>query len=135
MEGPPQVGAAEGIVPQQRLDNFRVQRQVSHGGPRFPGVIEHPARAVGHQDAAQPRLLGHGHGVRHVLLRQGGEAGEGVYQNGDAALEVGGLGVEHQVLGHQQGVCVQQQQHRQDDGDVTQAEAELQAAPIGAFTP
>ena len=134
-EGAPPVGAAERVIAKQSLGDLRVQGQASHGGAGFPGVVKHPARAVGDQDAAQARLLRHGHGVRHVLLRQGGEAGEGVDHDGDAALKVGGLSVEHQILGHQQGVRVQQQQHRQDNGDIAHAEAELQTAPIGAFTP
>ena len=105
-KGPPLIGAAKGVIAQKRLDNFRVQRQVSHGGAGFPGVVEHPPHAVGDQDAGEARLLRHGHGVRHVLLRQGGEAGEGVDHDGDAALEVGGLGVEDQILGHQKGIRV-----------------------------
>ncbi len=134
-EGPLPEGAAKRVIAQQRLDDLRVKGHASHGGAGLPCVVEHPARAVGDQDAGEARLLRHGHGVRHVLLRQGGEAGKGVHHDGDAALEVGGLGVEDQVLGHQKGIGVQQQQHRQNDGDVAQADAELQAAPAGAFTP
>ena len=128
-EGSPAVGTGKGVVSQQSLDNLRVQPVLPDGAAGLPGVVENPAHAVGHQHPGQTGLLHHRHGRRHILLRQLVQAGEGVHNDGHAALHRGLLGAKHQILRHHQGIGVQQQQHPGDDRDVAQTEPELDAAP------
>ena len=123
------VGAGKGVVALQRLHNLRIERVLSHGSQRLPRVIKHLTGAVRHQNAAQPRLLHHRHGGGHILLIQSVQPRQRVHHHGDAPLHGSLLGTEHQILADQQGVCIQQKQHRRNDGDVAQAEFQLQTAP------
>ena len=118
-----------GVVALQRLHNLRIERVLSHGSQRLPRVIKHLTGAVRHQNAAQPRLLHHRHGGGHILLIQSVQPRQRVHHHGDAPLHGSLLGTEHQILADQQGVCIQQKQHRRNDGDVAQAEFQLQTAP------
>ena len=127
-EGPAAEVAAEGVIAQQSLDDLRIKAVFSHGAAGLTGVVKDPSGVVGDQDPAQARLLHHRHGGGHVLLVQLVQPRQRVHHHGHAALQGGLLGPEHQILGHQQRVGVQQDQHRRDDEDVAEAEFELQAA-------
>ena len=135
-EGSVPVSAGKGVVALQRLNDLGVEGVLSHGPQGLPGVVEHQSGTVRHQHPAEARFLHHRHGGRHVFRIQLVQSRQGVYHHGHAALHSGLLGPEHQVLADQQGVCVQQKQHRRDDGDVAQAEFQLQTAPEDpAFIP
>ena len=123
------ISAGKRVVAHQGLDDLRVQDIPPHSAAGLAGIIKGLSGAVRHQNTAQARLLHHRHGGRHVLLVQLVQAGQGVDHDGHAALHGGLLGAEHHVLGHQQRVGVQQDQHRRDDEDVAQAEFGLKAAP------
>ena len=127
-ECPILIGAGKDVAAQQRLNDLRVKGILPHGTAGLPGVVEDTAGLVRHQNPAHTRLLHHRHGLGHILLRQMVQVRERVYHHGDAALQRGLLGTEHQVLGHPQRVSIEQQQHRRDDEDVAQAEFDLQAA-------
>ena len=132
-ESPIPVAAGGHVVAQQGLDDLRVKAVLPQGVVGLPGIVEDLAGAVRHQDAAEARLLHHRHGLGHVLLIEPVQAGEGVDHDGHAVLQGRLLGPEHQVFGHQDGIRVQQDQHRRHNQDVAQAEFDLQAAPEPAL--
>ena len=134
-ESPSAVGAGEGVVPQQGLDDLRVQPVLPDGSASLPRVVENPAHAVGHQHPGEAGLLHHRHGRRHVFLRQLVQAGERVHNNRHIALQRRLLGAEHQILRYHQRIGIQQQQHPGDDSDIAQAKPELDAAPDGRLIP
>ena len=128
------IPAGEGVVAQQGLHHLRIEGVLPYGAAGLPGIVEDPAGAVRHQDAGKPRLLHHCHSLGHVLLRQLVQSAQGVDHHGHAGLEGGGLGAEHQILGYQQRIGVEQHQHRRDAQNVTQAELDLQAVEKPALT-
>ena len=129
------VAAAEGVVAQKGLNDLRIDGKLPHGGAGLPGVVENPSGTVRHQDTGKPRLLHHRQSLRHVLLRQPVQSRQGVHHHRDAGLEGGLLGAEHQVLGHQQRIGVEQHQHRRDDENVAQAELYPEAVQKSPLIP
>ena len=121
-EGAPLIAARKGVMAQQRLDSLRVKGILPHGTAGLPGIVEDFAGAVSHQDAGNARFLHHRHGRGDILLSQPLQPRQGIHHDGHAGLEGAGLGAEHQVLRDQQGIGVQQQQHRRDDQDIAEAE-------------
>ena len=128
-EGAVFVAAGGNVVAQKSLDHLSIEDVLPLGGAGLPGVVENTAAAVRHQDPGEARLLRRQHGAAHILLRQALQGAQGGGDDGDAALHVGHLGVEDQVLGYQDRISIQQHQHRRDDEDVAEAEPRLQAAP------
>ena len=128
-EGAVFIAAGGAVIAPEGLDHLGIEDVLPLGGAGLPGVVEDAAAAVRHQDPGEARLLRCQHGAAHVLLRQALQGAQGGGDDGDAALHVGDLGVEDQVLGHQDRVGIQQHQHRRDDEDVAEAEPRLQAAP------
>ena len=133
-EGPVPVAAGGHVVAQQGLDDLCVKAVLPQGVVGLPGVVEDLAGTVRHQDAAEARLLHHRHGLGHVLLIEPVQARQGVDHHRHAVLQGCGLGPEHQVLGHPEGICVHQDQRRRHDQEIAEAEFGLEAAPESALT-
>ena len=114
------------IAALQRRDDHRVQRVLAHGVVALPGVVQHHTGGVRHHDTGGARLVQAGQRHGDIFLRQLLQPHQRRLNDLGRAAEVGLVGGYHQILGHQQRVGVQQDQHRRDDQDVAEAEFELQ---------
>ena len=118
--------AVERVAAPQRRDDHRVQRVLAHGVVALPGVIQHQSRLVRHHNAGGARLIQTVQRSGDVLLRQLPHPHQRRLDDLGSAAQVGLIGRYHQVLGHQQRIGVQQDQHRRDDQNIAETELELQ---------
>ena len=111
------------------------------GGHHLPGqgvfphlgvlsrVVEDQPGLVGDEDPLNIQVLQGGDGLLHRLGGQLVGGGQGVGHQGRLVLQGGLLAPEHQILGGDQRVGVQEDQQGRDDGGVPDGQAGLEGPP------
>ena len=117
----------EDILPAKRLHQLRIKGVAADRAVSLARVVQHAARGVCHKHAGDPRLLHERHRTRDIFLAQLFKARKRRHHHGDAALQRALLRAERQVFRRDERIRVQQDQHRQNDGDIAEAEFSLQA--------
>ena len=125
MEGPLLVHAVHVGVSLQGLHQVVVKYVAARGAAHLPGVVEHSAVEVRHDGPGHPRQVHSRQGLSHIFLRQLVQAGHGGVQRRRAAEQGAALGLEHQVLAHQQRIRIHQHHHRQQHCQVAGADFQL----------
>ena len=111
----------------KRLHKLCIKGVAANRAVGLARVIQHAARGVRHKHAGDARLLHERHRARDIFLAQLLKAGERRHHHRDAALQRALLRAERQVFRRDERIRVQQDQHRQNDGDIAEAEFSLQA--------
>ena len=109
------------------------------GGGRIPlallalgeAVVQDQPRGVGDQNALQSHVVQHVHHPGHLVGREGLQLHEGGGHDRDLTAQGVLLGGDQQILGGDQGVGVQQNQHHRQQGQVAQGVLDLEAGEKG----
>ena len=124
VEGAVQIPAGKSVVALKSGDHLAGEKVPAHLGDRA-GIVKDQPRLVGDQDAVGVQLVQGRDGLLQCL---GGELigrGQTVDHHGHLIPQSSLLGAEHQVLGHQQRIGIQQHQQQRDDQDIAHGQPQL----------
>ena len=133
-EGPVLVLTGKGVVAPEGGDHLSNEGIFPQGGG-LPGIVENPSRPVRDQNPPDLQLLQLANGLLHRLRRELVGGGEGVGDQNQLVGQGGLLGTKHQILSHNQGIGIHQNQQNSNETGISQGKTHLQGVADVPLSP